>query len=477
MGIFTSVIYDAKTPDLYPNNAHHKIGWAVTWIAVAWTLLGLLNLVNQPKKTTSFAEATHPVSTQAMAQYEQMNGYDAEDPYRWSRETGRETAHDTPTLLGSGSRHNSTDSIDRKPERSFPEDDEDESNAFLGNARVGRFVTKRIPKLQSTRLAKFVNFLYVLLARYQLLLAFLALTTGFITWWRIFLANDGLLNGLAHWIKGGIFFWYGLLTLGRWMGAFSDFGWAWNQKPEYPLVSRAKARLPSAEFTESFVIWLYGASNVFLEHLTGWGQEWSPMDLEHLSITIMFFGGGLLGMAVESKKVRSLLNTSVLVQREEIERVAGTEHSESQGWQTPKNYATSVNPMPAVVIFLLGVGMSGHSQDLMTSSMVHKQWGQLFTGFAVARIATYVILYLQPPTSYFPSRPPTELISAFCLTCGGLIFMASTRDIIKMLDRNELHALFILTVMIGFTCLLMVWTVILYCVKGWAVRREAARNH
>ena len=55
--------------------------------------------------------------------------------------------------------------------------------------------------------------------------------------------------------------------------------------------------------------------------------------------------------------------------------------------------------------------------------------------------------------------------------------MASTRDIIKMLDRNELHALFILTVMIGFTCLLMVWTVILYCVKGWAVRREAARNH
>lgn len=32
-------------------------------------------------------------------------------------------------------------------------------------------------------------------------------------------------SGLAHFIKGGVFFWYGILTLGRWAGCFADIGW------------------------------------------------------------------------------------------------------------------------------------------------------------------------------------------------------------------------------------------------------------
>lgn len=34
-----------------------------------------------------------------------------------------------------------------------------------------------------------------------------------------------MLNGLAHWIKGGAFVWVGIFTLGRWAGAFGDIGW------------------------------------------------------------------------------------------------------------------------------------------------------------------------------------------------------------------------------------------------------------
>lgn len=81
------------------------------------------------------------------------------------------------------------------------------------------------------------------------------------------------------------------------MGCFADLGWAWNLKPTRGEVSQWKANLPSAEFTESFVIWLYGASNVFLEHLAAWGNEWTAQDLEHVSITIMFFGGGLVSLS------------------------------------------------------------------------------------------------------------------------------------------------------------------------------------
>jgi hypothetical protein len=35
---------------------------------------------------------------------------------------------------------------------------------------------------------------------------------------------------------------------------------------------------------------------VFLEHLGGWGGAWSATDFEHISITIMFIGGGLVSL-------------------------------------------------------------------------------------------------------------------------------------------------------------------------------------
>lgn len=259
------------------------------------------------------------------------------------------------------------------------------------------------------------------------------------------------------------------------MGAFSDYGWAWNVKPRQPMVSRFAARLPSAEFTESFVIWLYGASNVFLEHLNAWGQAWSAQDFEHVSITIMFFGGGLLGMLIESETARNLFNTNVALQQEETLTYGDKVEQQREEWVAPKTYKTSLNPMPGVVILLLGLMMSGHHQSSMVSTMMHAQWGHLFVGFALARGATYMLLYLSPPTSYFPSRPPTELVASFCLISGGLIFMGSATDTVRAIEDNGLDAMFLFTVVMGFTGLIMSWTAITFAIKGWATRREAKR--
>jgi Protein of unknown function (Ytp1) len=120
--------------------------------------------------------------------------------------------------------------------------------------------------------------------------------------------GNGVFNGLAHFIKGGIFFWYGLLTLGRWMGSFSEIGWSWNLKPSRSEIGQWKSSIPSAEFVESFVIWLYGIVDVFLEHLAAWGEPWVAQDLEHVSIAIMFFGGGLVSYAsiLRSKDVADM---------------------------------------------------------------------------------------------------------------------------------------------------------------------------
>jgi hypothetical protein len=91
----------------------------------------------------------------------------------------------------------------------------------------------------------------------------------------------------------------------------------------------------------------------------------------------------------------------------------------------PKSYSFPMNPLPALVVLLLGTMMSSHHQDSMVSTMIHKQWGNLLVGAAFARAATYIIFYLSPPVSRLPGRPPTELITSFCLMAGGMIFMTS----------------------------------------------------
>ena len=61
-------------------------------------------------------------------------------------------------------------------------------------------------------------------------LGYATFLAGIATYGGLFRGHE-IFSGLAHWIKGSVFFWYGLLTLGRWAGCFADRGWAWNMLP------------------------------------------------------------------------------------------------------------------------------------------------------------------------------------------------------------------------------------------------------
>ncbi len=174
-------------------------------------------------------------------------------------------------------------------------------------------------------------------------------------------------------------------------------------------------------------------------------------------------------MLVESSIVRRCLNAVV----DNMPSPTEVHPSEAHERRTqPKHYKTSLNPMPALIIMLLGVMMSSHHRDSMVSTMVHKQWGTLLVGFAIARLCTYVVHYISPPSSVYPSRPPTELISSFCLISGGLVFMASTKDIIHYIESADLMAMFVFTVTMGLTAFIMSFEVVVLSLKGWALRRE-----
>lgn len=237
---------------------------------------------------------------------------------------------------------------------------------------------------------------------------------------------------------GGIFFNYGVITLGRYLGVFADFGWAWNLKPPGAMTGQKwKDHAPSAEFIESFFICLYGGTQTFMEHLGNDDGIWSHKDLQHVSIAIMFFWAGLCGLLIETPFIRRVLNRTIEVtfpvhttatyQRlANAGSLAPNTQANSSAFAPPAQQAFSFNPFPGLIIFMTGIMMSMHHQESMLSTMVHKQWGYLLAAFALFRLGTYFLMFLSPPKSYIPSRPVTELLASFCLICGGMVFMVST---------------------------------------------------
>lgn len=294
LGVLLGVIYNSQTPDLYENNAHHKLGWVATCVVGAQVVLALLFAYagRGESHTPSYQHnAFLPVATDDHDN-ERVCLTDAMREHRWSRDSGQGTdsnsssIHSPGSSCGSPTEYDGFEKPDELPARDVAQ------HGWIHHTGVGRFLSKTVPGLIPSRVLRLLNVVYNIVDRVILPFGFTAIATGAVTYGGI-MRDREIFNGLAHFIKGGIFFWYGILTLGRYIGCWADLGWGWNKKPSAAIVGW-KAKVPSGEFTESFVIFLYGATNVFLEHLSGAGKPWSATDLEHVSISILFFGGGLV---------------------------------------------------------------------------------------------------------------------------------------------------------------------------------------
>lgn len=468
-GVLLATIYNAQTPDLYPNNAHHKLGWLLTWVVTAQIMLGVITTyARRHSSGRKSAEIPFiPVSTANMEEHQRRENLNVADTYRFSNDSGQGTEPKTESLRSQSISSTSNESNHHMADVRLDHADEphdEESFDLLHGSRIDKFLVKKVPGILSSRVLKFFQFIYNLVDRVILILGFVAISTGGVTYGGLFMGST-IFSGLAHFIKGGVFFWYGILTLGRWAGCFAEIGWSWNVKP-------FKSNKPSAEFVESLLIFIYGSTNIFLEHLAAWGSEWTPEDFEHISITVMFIGGGLCGMFIESTRLRGLLNAGV----EQSKSRLSYRSAQHDSMEPPRSYKSSMNPIPALIVLLLGLMMSSHHQETMIATMIHKQWGNLLVGAAFSRAATYVIFYLAPPTSIFPGRPPSELITAFCLMAGGTIFMASARDCVTAMIAHNVDVMFVFTVTMGLITFLMAWIILVIAIKGWAVRKEARKE-
>ncbi|KAK5689537.1 hypothetical protein LTR97_012877 [Elasticomyces elasticus] len=402
-GMVCGIAYRILAPDLYPGNAHQPLGWIVSLVAALWIVLSIIR------------------------SREAGNGKDGKmcDVSVMSTVNGDYLEH--------GRERNGAGSLelygyqDRSCEQSLRGDedddrcDKDEDRRLMESPRT----TEGWPSGLNAKIlgCRIVQYIRLVLMATVLPLGFAAIVSGLAIWFGIFRSRH-IFSGLAHCIKGGIFFFYGLLTFARYLGAFADVGWAWNVRPAHSTEHSRKGVVPSAEFTESFVICAYGASNVFLEHLNA--TRWTHVDLEHVSITVLFFGGGLLGMVLESS------------------------------WVKRDSTSPPSNPLPALTILLLGAMMSMHHQSSHLSAALHAQWGTLLCGFAFARAATYILLHLSL-VSAFPGKPFTEVVAAFCLVLGGLLMMLSAQDCVEAMDGFGLESMTVSAIGAGAVALVLAW--------------------
>lgn len=193
LGLVCGTIFNAATPDLYPGNAHHKMGWILTWISVAQGLMALLNTYGGRWNARSQQEeriAFIPVSTEAMAEHQRNSRPVLRYASRFSADSGQGTERNTESLLS----HSSTPSLENNQlnisdsHHEFEEPDEVEKQAPKRSGRLDQYLTKKLSGLSQFRILRIFDVLYDIVDRVMLILAFVAYLTGLVTYGGIFVS-------------------------------------------------------------------------------------------------------------------------------------------------------------------------------------------------------------------------------------------------------------------------------------------------
>ncbi|KAI8385710.1 hypothetical protein BD560DRAFT_481355 [Blakeslea trispora] len=464
VGFFFAKVYGHSTPHLYAGNSHHTLGWILFLFMIIQMAVGVVRKV-----------------ANAVGKHNNYERVQEDEEEHFLHSPGPSTL----TTGSSHSRHSDRHSDASgetlhmgefdlyKHEQSSHAMEEDEEDQFVMSSHdiqtnsTSENVTMRVfhivsPYIPSAIKSAFVNLAYnrftTVVCRYYhqvmgrtfVVLIFVQTLSGLVVYHGVCRSWE-VLGCIAHLIKGGIFFFYGIGTFGRYLGAFSNRGWAWNR------VENGSSF--SFEMIECSLIFVYGITNTWMEHF-GQDSRWTHKDLEHASLAFMWWWCGLIGILVESRAVRRLLERTVLTtQRTEVQK---------DGY--------SLNPFPALTVLMTGVSMGNHHQDTQYSSTIHYMWGLLLACAALCRFVTYITLYRNQPQDAQPSRPPSELLGAFLLICGSILFMASNSGTLLWLRRNNVDSMFLMNVCVALTSMTLCYVATLQIIKAWAEKREAKKQ-
>ncbi|GAA5925624.1 Tvs1p [Sporobolomyces koalae] len=446
IGVLLGRVYSWNTPDLYEGAVHTSWGYLTVILAIALNFLDVARFVLRYSSLGVRFERV--IASLKLATLSGDRGQDAEGGLAEER---------VALVISPGlypqtrwSEDSPSPSTSRSNSSTFSDGDTVYDSAGPSDHSPAPIDTK-----DQSRLRSLVAAALDLSMRLLIILAYIVMFTGVA-------AYSGLCRGnyrngcLAHGIKGSVFFWYGLLTFARYCGGMSALGWSWNKLPS------GEKSIFSAEFVESFVIFFYGSTNTWMERIGKTGA-YSVKDVQHISIAVMFWAAGALGMLLESRTVRAWLATPAMqASSQDPARIP-----------PPASASFSFNPFPALVIGVTGIAMSAHHQAYQFQVEIHALWGYLLAAFSLFRFLTYFFLYLRPPASILPSRPPTEALASLFLTCGGVVFVLSTEQITFAAMRHHADDMMaFLNVTFALVCVIFFWIAVLFGLKGWALKRN-----
>lgn len=193
VGVLLVTIYNASTPDLYPNNAHHKLGWILTWVVSAHVLMGVVRAYagrresQEPEERVYFTQ----ISTAAMEEHQRLHG---DNTSRYSNDSGQGTEPITEQLR-SHSTSSAGSSQSRLRDIQLEQEDEyGEKEDLIPGGRMGRFFASRISNLLSTRALRIIQFVYGCIDRVILILGFVGIATGIATYGGLFVSRGICFN-------------------------------------------------------------------------------------------------------------------------------------------------------------------------------------------------------------------------------------------------------------------------------------------
>lgn len=181
-GMLLGIVYNNQTPDLYPNNAHHKIGWIASSVACAQVVMSLIFTYagrGDVDAAASERAAFFPVPTDEMAH--QPHPYPSSARHSWPRDGGQGTERDSSIHNGPPSLTCVSPSADYVD---FEKPEEDDLHG-VKPAACRRWLCNafsRVPGMVPSRVLGVLSVIYMVIDRILLPFGFIAIATGGVTY-------------------------------------------------------------------------------------------------------------------------------------------------------------------------------------------------------------------------------------------------------------------------------------------------------
>ena len=207
LGVSIGMVYNNKTPDFYENNAHHKLGWVITWVVVAQSSMGMATgFVRRGRRSMATGDEHDlliPVSVGAVAKHHRLDMVPQPQGRRYSNDSGQGTERASSSLRSHSWSPVEEDydrqSIDSRGELSDVVDDGSNSQSVekqksLRNSRSHRFPPQRVFGVFSDRVLGLTDLINDGLDRVILVLGFVAIATGVATYFGLFVSHSSRPN-------------------------------------------------------------------------------------------------------------------------------------------------------------------------------------------------------------------------------------------------------------------------------------------